>query len=237
MTLKMLKNRNLQNYHENGFHKIEGWCNEQVLHMVDMLDDAPINKKGGCLEIGVHHGILYILLNQVIQRGEKSYAVDVFEMQNLNIDKSGAGSLDIFKKNLEKYDVHRGANTHIIKGDSTDSALDLEGVIGRAALRFISIDGGHTVEHTISDLQLANKLIANEGIVILDDILSYHWLGVIEGFGRFISNFPTLIPVAIGANKLYLCKISVKNVYHQLFAQSPHRTKEVTFYGHKIIAL
>jgi methyltransferase family protein len=233
----MLKNPNLRNFHENGFRNIEGWCNEQVLHVVDRLDDAPINKKGGCLEIGVHHGVLYILLNQVIQGNQKSYAVDLFEMQELNIDNSGLGSLEKFKKNLQLYDAHAGANTHIIQGDSTDPALELERIVGRASLRFISIDGGHSVEHTISDLKLANVLIANEGIVILDDILNYHWLGVIEGFGRFISGFPTLVPVAIGANKLYLCKISVKSIYYQLFAQSPLRTKEVTFYGHKIVAL
>lgn len=230
-------NANLRQYLENGFKSVEGWCSEQVFDTVDVLNDAPINKGGGCLEIGIHHGKLYILLNQVIDPGEKSFAVDIFEAQNLNIDHSGAGSLHTFKTNLEKYDAHRGRNTHIIVGDSTDPGLRLEEVIGVASMRFISIDGGHTVEHTVSDLKLAERLVKNEGVVILDDILNYHWLGVIEGAGRFLDTYPTLVPFAIGHNKLYLCKLSYQGFYLQLFSRMPMASKTVRFYGHTVVVV
>lgn len=113
----------------------------------------------------------------------------------------------------------------------------MESKIGRGALRFISIDGGHTAEHTISDLILSNILINNEGIVILDDILNYHWTGVIEGAFRFLEKKPTLVPFGIGHNKLYLCKLSYKKYYFDLFEKLPIKSKIIDFFGHATVAL
>jgi hypothetical protein len=49
-----------------------------------------INKNGGCMGIGVHLGKFFILLNQLINAEYKSFAVDIFSDQHLNIDKSGS---------------------------------------------------------------------------------------------------------------------------------------------------
>ena len=110
----------------------------------------------------MHHGKFYFLLNSIIDRKYQSFALDVFDDQSLNIDKSGSGNLQTFKNNLKNFDAHNGKNTQIISGDSTDQTVIkfFDDKIG--SFRFISIDGGHTVEHTISDLHLANRLIANE---------------------------------------------------------------------------
>ena len=233
----MLKNKNLVQYLALGFKEVEGWCGEQVFTTLDLLDSLDINKIGGCLEIGIHHGQSYMLLNQVIDAGATSYAVDIFDNQEMNIDRSGVGSLAIFKSNLEKYDIHKGANTVSIVGDSTDPSLKLEEVVGVGSMRFISIDGGHTPEHTVSDLNLACRLINNQGVVILDDVLHHHWPGVMEGVGRFLHGYPTLVPFALGHNKLYLCKISYQAYYVEAFSKCSLATRPVVFYGHRIIAL
>ena len=75
----------------------------------------------------------------------------------------------------------------------------------------MSIDGGHTAIHTMNDLKLASNLISNEGIVILDDILNHRWIGVLEGLVKFLQTTPTLVPVMMGHNKLYLVKLSYQN--------------------------
>ena len=225
----------LEIYKNVGFNQVEGWCSNMLFTTVRILSDCDINKHGGALEIGVHHGKFYILLNSVISSDHTSYAVDVFDNQLLNIDNSGAGSLSIFQSNLVNFDLHKGVNTKIISGDSTDSSLMLPNVIGLGKLRFISVDGGHTVEHTVSDLILANQLISNEGVVILDDILNSGWLGVIEGVGRFLDKKPTLVPFAIGHNKLYMSKLSFRNYYYQLFKSNGLFDKDVLFYGWNII--
>ncbi len=231
------QHKRLDTFRREGFHEIEGWCSERLFDVVDLLCKTEINKSGGCLEIGVHHGKFYILLNQAISSNEQSYAIDIFDDQYLNVDQSGAGSLAAFKSNLKNFDVHQGSNTKIISGDSTDSGLGLDEIIGLGSMRFISIDGGHTAQHTINDLKLANKLVANQGVVILDDITHQHWLGVIEGVCSFLNTTPTLVPFAIGLNKLFLCKFSFQRYYFELFSNSSLKSKDVKFFGFDIVAL
>ena len=233
----MIYTKSLADYCELGFNQVDGWCSNEVFKTIDLLNNLEINKTGGCLEIGVHHGKLYILLNSVIDSKFSSYAVDIFNNQDLNIDGSGNGSLEIFKKNLMLFGIHKGANTVIIAGDSTDDGLMLRKRIGVGSMRFISIDGGHTAEHTINDLKISSELISNEGVVILDDILNHHWLGVIEGVVKFLDSKPTLIPFAIGHNKLYLSKLSFNHRYQSLFENSKLATKVVNFFGHQLVAL
>lgn len=155
----------------------------------------------------------------------------------MNIDKSGSGSLSIFLDNLIKFDRHKGANVEIINGDSTDAGLDLVGKIGRGSMRFISIDGGHTTEHTVNDLIISQEIISNQGVVILDDILNYHWVGVIEGALKYLNASPTLVPFAIGMNKLFLCKLSFHEFYLSAFLKSKLATKKVKLVGHELVAL
>jgi hypothetical protein len=176
-------------------------------------------------------------LNQVTAPEATSYAIDVFDAQRLNIDKSGAGDRKIFERNLTEFDAHKGRNTQIISGDSTDSGLQLAKTIEPGSLRFFSVDGGHSAEHTISDLKIASQLVANEGVVILDDVSNHHWLGVIEGAHIFLATRPTLVPFGIGANKMYLAKISYQKLYFDLLAKSPLKQKIVTFLGHSLVAM
>jgi hypothetical protein len=231
-----LQNQNLQKYWNQGFNNVQGFCAPELIKFIDHLDALPINKRGGVCEIGVHHGQYYIMLNQVIPFYESSYAIDVFDLQHLNIDKSGEGNLKTFKENLQNYDIHKGENTTIVQGDSTDTKLNLTNYIEPGSIRFFSIDGGHTAEHAINDLHIANQLIANEGIVIVDDIMHHWWPGVLEGLVKFIENKPTLIPVAMGYNKMYLCKMSFHQYYIEQFLNFdlPSPRDKRKFFGYDI---
>ena len=227
----------IDHYRQNGFQFIEGWCSEAIFDVIKVLDDAGINRSGGVLEIGIHHGKLFLLLNQTVLPDFKSYAIDVFDDQHLNIDNSGGGSLSIFQNNLKNFDLYQGDNTIIIKGDSLDSALDLCNTIGRGSIKFLSIDGGHTVEHTMSDLRLASDLIKNTGVVLLDDILHPNWLGVIEGAVKFLNTNPTLVPFAIGHGKLFLSRLSFRDYYFNLLSGSVLSTNTVKFFGWNLVVL
>jgi hypothetical protein len=237
--MQVLTNAPLREYQARGFSNVQGWCGEALFEIVDLLNSLNFNQGGGVCEIGVHHGKFYLLLNQVTEAEDSSFAIDLFEDQSLNIDKSGMGSADAFRANLNLYDVHQGRNTTLISADSTDSHAvgELLEKIGRGSIRFFSIDGGHTARHTINDLNLANLLTKNSGVVILDDVLNHHWLGVFEGVVKFLLSEPTLIPFAIGYNKLFLCKLSYHEKYLLAFQQSPLRQKVVDFLGSKLVAL
>lgn len=232
-----LGNPALVRYFENGFDKVQGWCSQQLFETVDLLSRAQKLDNNGICEIGVHHGKFYLLLNSLTSEASRSYAIDVFEDQVLNIDWSGKGDRKIFENNLAAYDAHGGRNTVIVTGDSTDPALNLNAIIAPGSMRFVSVDGGHTAEHTINDLKIANQLVHNQGIVILDDISNHHWLGVVEGAARFLQQGPTLVPFAIGGNKLYLAKLSYQQFYFQILNSSTLRLKTVSFFGHTLVVL
>lgn len=229
--------RYLENYRSFGFNQVQGWAMVELIEVFNMLAGMDINKSGGVLEIGVHHGRFFILLNALTGASDQSFAVDVFEDQRLNIDNSGSGSRNKFEENLRLYDRHNGSNTKIIAGDSTDSGLLLPDIIQCGSLRYISVDGGHTVEHTVNDLVLANKLIRNDGLVILDDFLNRHWLGVTEGAFKYLQSYPTLVPVALGFNKLFLCKLSYYDYYFSAFDKFFMKTKVVVFGGRPTVVM
>ncbi|MDG1373249.1 MAG: class I SAM-dependent methyltransferase [Paracoccaceae bacterium] len=230
--------KRLQAYRGNGFDDVQGWCLPRLFDIFSFFEQLEFNREGGALEIGVHHGKFFLLMNQLIDPQYNSYAIDVFEDQALNIDKSGLGDSNRFERNLKLYDSNKGRNTDIIKGDSTDPLLGLKGRIGHGAIRFLSVDGGHTAEHAISDLELAIDLISNEGVVIVDDILNPHWLGVIAGVFRYLDRQPTLVPFAIGENKLFMCKISFQQAYLSALTHRSNLTaKRVDFFGHSIALL
>jgi hypothetical protein len=143
-----------------------------------------------------------------------------------------------FLHNLSNYDANEGRNVKVTKGDSTDSSLDLNAKIPNGSIRFFSIDGGHTPQHTINDLKIAEKAINNQGVVIVDDILHPCWLGVLEGTLKYLSAFPNLVPFALGDNKLFLCKLSYKEKYYNHMMTFPgknHSGFNLKFFGHDVI--
>ena len=227
----------LQQYMNTGFAQVEGWCPELLAPVVAAIDAHQKSRdvSGGSAEVGVHHGKMFMMINSICGSAEKSYAIDVFENQELNIDCSGQGSLSIFKSNLQKYDRHQGANVSILTADSLTANFDH---LIDQPVRIFGIDGGHTVEHTISDLKKAQTRLHAEGVVILDDILTHHWLGVVEGTVKFLQTHPTLVPVALGFNKLFLVNLSYAEKYRELFRGFPNVTKyPVPFCGHDLVAL
>ena len=232
----MLNNSFLQKYMEDGYNQIEGWVQPKIINMLDFFDWLPINKSGDILEIGIHHGRFFIALNQLRDNSSKAYAIDVFDDQHLNIDNSGGGSVQIFNNNLDMFD-HRnhGANVQIIKGDSTDAGLLNH--IDTGSISYMSIDGGHTVEHTINDLKLAERLLHNEGIVILDDINNHWWMSVVEGLCKYMMTHSTLIPIAVGDNKMFLSKLSYHSYYIQRLQESPFHTKTSKFFSRDIVSI
>ena len=222
--------------------RVAGWLNEGAISAVIALAkwQEENNVFGDVAEIGVHHGKLFILLANLRRDHERAFAVDVFEDQQLNSDRSGRGNLSIFKKNLGLY--ADTANVDIIQKDSKRlSRADFyQGK--KDSIRLISIDGSHTATHTASDLALSVQLLASNGLIILDDFYNPDWPGVQEGFYRFLANsFGDIAPVAYGNNKLYLCRRASHVRYLALVENSlrPHllHYKRVEIGGYSAVHL
>jgi hypothetical protein len=190
---------------------VQGWLDEgavsAVVAFAGWQEQHGIH--GDVAEIGVHHGKFFILLANLRSMGERAFAVDVFDDQHLNPDKSGRGDLHIFRDNIGKFgDINR---VEIIQKDSLElTRADLY-PNSEGSIRLFSIDGSHTAEHTCSDLWASSKILSQKGLIILDDFYNPDWPGVQEGFHRFLrDSSEEIAPIAYGNNKLFLCK---KNCY------------------------
>ncbi len=187
-------------YLAQGMHQVEGWLAPTSAAIIAYLGltQTAAGLRGDVCEIGVHHGKLFLMLANLIAENEAAYAVDVFSDQHKNIDKSGCGNRAVFEAHLRAYAPQAPVN--IIQ----ESSLDLDGSdFGNLEFRLFSIDGGHTAKITEHDLRLAQSCILPGGIVIADDILSPHWLGVVTGVARFLARDAHLVPFAVSSNKLY----------------------------------
>jgi hypothetical protein len=186
------------------------------------------------MEIGIHHGQFFIGLNQVAT--DTSYAIDVFDSQDLNIDDSGKGDYEKFLYNLKYHDPrHSGSNVKVIKGDSLDPSTFDE--VSKCDI--ISVDGGHTPFHVVSDLTTAATLIKPNGIVILDDYFNHWWPSVTEGLIKYLQQTPHLVPFCTSENKMWLCSVSYRDRYTSHIKQIGHGfgKTETSFFGHNIIDL
>lgn len=195
------------------------------------------------LEIGVHHGKFFIGLENITPPGSKAIAIDIFDSQDKNIDSSGAGNLKIFNEHVEEF-CQEPARVLIKSLDSLDiNAAEL----GLNQFGLLSIDGGHTANHTLHDLEVCNKLVSEAGLVILDDILNQDWVGVVSGAVQYFSSSTgsRLVPFAIGYNKLFCCHFTKKGqlmkdlhgFQDELGRYNIRISKLTEFAGHQVLSL
>ena len=180
---------------------VEGWFFPIDAYLFAAIDE--IQKRdgisGNLFEIGVHHGKTAIFLARMLRDAEVLGVCDVFEQQELNRDRSGEGSRELFEKNMRAFGgparVFAKSSAELTTNDTTTNC------------RFFHIDGGHRPEDVMADLETASRALNANGIVALDDLFNPNWPGVSEGFYRFIANRPdVLAPILIGGNKVFFAR-------------------------------
>jgi len=216
-------NHLFEEYENNHFKKIQGWANPQIFNSFRIFESiqSKNNISGDIAEIGVHHGKFFFILDSLRKEDEISVAVDIFGDQFINIDRSGKGDLTIFKENIKL--LGREKKRIIIhQGDSTVmSSKDFLTFSKNNGYKYFSVDGGHTVEHIVNDLDIASKVIVNGGVVILDDFYNVLWPGVTEGFYKYMNTMNrNLAPFAYHGNKLFITTISYHPIYLDCYYSS-----------------
>ena len=217
--------------------KVEGWLDPNYLNLIEDIGIFQLdnNIHGSVLEIGVYHGKFFIPLHNTLKKDERSFAVDLFNEQQWNTDFSGYGDdhLASFQTNLRAYATRPEACTIIQADQLTWKAEELNG----NPCRLISIDGGHTEAHTWNALQQCEGLLANGGLIFVDDYTNMHWPGVHIGLvNYYLHRAPAIAPVFFGWNKLVLCGVSRHPFWLSYFArqfQAKQSCKLVTMFGYQ----
>ena len=199
----------MKNYLEHA-DKIEGWFNHKIMLPVLTSINELQSQSGNILEIGVHHGKSFIPMLYLLREDEHAIAVDIFEDQQFNYDKSGKGNKEIFIKNLNLVFDQKflDKNLTIIKADSTQlTSQDLLNFYpNNNKYRIISIDGSHTKSATLKDLKNSIDIITDDGVIIIDDYKNENWPGVKAAVDDFLYQDNNFRVFFIDHKKFIICR-------------------------------
>lgn len=190
-------------YLRGGLSQVHGWLNASTAVYMSSLEvlQRQIGVHGDVCEIGVHHGKSYLTMALSLPAGEGGVAIDVFGDQEANLDRSGKGDQGAFEGHLERLGLRDA--TEVIAASSL--TLEENGFVERGRrFRMFSVDGGHTADVARNDLQIAERTIVEGGVVILDDVLNRHWLGVISGLFDYWHAGGSLVPAVLIPDRLVL---------------------------------
>jgi hypothetical protein len=196
----------LSRYVQYQRNEVEGWLSRIDAEIILAVQHAQneSNLIGSAVEIGLHHGKSFIALCMGLRDGEVAYGIDLFENQDLNLDHSGRGNALLLEKNLLRFGISRDRIFLDARASEQVTPTDILSTAGPA--RIFSIDGGHWQDVVINDLRLAESVMADCGVIALDDFHRSEWPEVSAGYFSWRQDRNRdIVPFAIGFNKLYLC--------------------------------
>lgn len=223
-----------------GQRRVDGYTEPPVFDMLKVLDASQraAGISGSAVEIGVHHGRLLIGMHLLQREGEKSVAIDLFDDQEHNVDKSGLGDLGKFQSNIAKWSsrpvvVHQGDSTKLHRGDIPEMT----------GARLFSVDGGHTADIVLSDMALAEDCICPGGIVVADDVFNQQWPDVCVGTIDYLRGDGGLVPFGIGYNKTLFTQPEYAARYRDALVAGFAKSRltaafpDKSFVGHEVVIL
>lgn len=229
----------LEKYVERSMVTVQGYLTSLDARMIAALlayqDENNIT--GHLCEIGVHHGRLFLMLALARKVGERALAIDLFEDDAINANTQHAGRHRALFTNAHRLGIEL-SDEEIFKTSSLDiEATDiLTRTTGR--IRFFSIDGCHLYRPVENDLHLAERTLADEGIIAVDDFFNAHWADVSFATYDFLRRTDTVVPFAI-TSKLYLAAPAAAEKYKTALGKCADlaQTSCVHILGREVLAL
>ena len=190
---------------------IPGWFNvDDCSHFHLVLEMQKVfGIMGDLLEIGSYHGRSAAMMSRYLRPSERIVVCDAFDTETEDHDHyDNLPSPQTLRTNLFRLNPHL-LDPQIVIHHCLSSDLRLAST---ERFRFIHIDGGHSSEIAFQDLILANRHLADLGVIVVDDYHNREWPDVTVGVDRFLaqSTGPTILGDlnrhgAIG-RKLYLIR-------------------------------
>jgi predicted O-methyltransferase YrrM len=172
--------------------------------------------KGDMLEIGVWYGHGGALLAQHRADDERIVLVDKFMPQSMSEENLKATSP------LKDSDV-------LFYNDCSLRLNRQQALVGhRDTVRFVHIDGEHSFEAVVNDLDLCVPLLVEHGIVAVDDFFMFASPNVTEAVFYWLErNREKLVMFLCGFNKAYLCSARMLPKLLPLIYELPFLFQEV----------
>jgi hypothetical protein len=193
----------IENWKNNSDH-LHGWLHDEAVVLTSILLESQkqLSLTGVIVEIGVWKGKYFSAL-LMLQNGRAVYGYDIWLNENISEVKAGISKVGS-KNSFELFRVNsRDLNSKSQRPELCEKSID-----------FISVDGDHSFEGSMSDLLLASNLISPGGVLALDDFLNSSCLGTTESAIAFLqrSDFE---PICYITNKLFVTTKGWSEIYRQ----------------------
>jgi hypothetical protein len=207
----------------NGIH---GWFSREAAGLFALLDEVQRAHgiAGDLFEIGVHHGKSAVLLGNLAGPEETVGVCDIFGGQSDNVSVSGVGDRGIFESNMATY----APGTRVQVFEKLSSQLTPDEIPG--PYRLFHVDGGHLVDEARMDMELGVAVLAEGGVIVVDDPFRPEWPGVTEAILAFCDAHDDFTPIALGFNKLVLAKTD----FAPLYARAIEGDRIWAFVNHRV---
>ncbi len=195
------------------FDGIEGWlwpdAGWLTAYLMNATRESFSDENNAVVEFGTYKG-KYLSLLYYLTRLEKArvLGVDIFTLTTP--DEVSAGIADLLQD---------ATRLSLLKADTkTLDASDIRSALNASSAKFISIDAEHKAAPVYHDLQLSQEVLAEGGIIAVDDYTNVHCPGVTEGAINFLlsDDNARLAPFTSCCNKLFLTTESHQQRYHAL---------------------
>lgn len=201
------------------FEKIEnikGWFRTPKKIWTLLKEISSIQKEGNLIEIGTYHGKRFAVFLDLLTDNEVGISIDIWGKydENLSHDYSGytqSQDLESFKNNIKE--IHPEKDIHILHQDSrnADTEENIKKILSKSKterVRIFSIDGGHTYDCTLNDLNIAKSLTSEDGIIIIDDYYNMDWPGVKTAVDNWLMQNKDYLCFFASSSVLMICKKS-----------------------------
>jgi hypothetical protein len=199
---------------------IEGWFSAGAASIFAILNKLQTGNgvTGNLFEIGVHHRKSAIFLAHLRNSQSELLGVcDIFGDQHLNISSSGNGDEQIMNSNFRSFFQDSDNFLRVFSKSSAELVLDET----TNNCRIFHIDGGHSVEEALSDLELAASALNPQGAIVIDDAFHPDWPGVTEAIVKFLAaNTERYVPLIIAFGKLTIVPKPALEMYTRGFGDN-----------------
>lgn len=167
---------------------------------------ADMGIAGPIAEIGTFEGRFFIALAHALEPGEVALGIDVFNWPDDKV-------LDRFEANCDRHGIPAGRRVAWKADSRTLPPADLIAKLGGRRPRFFHIDGEHSRDALTRDLELATAVIADDGVIVLDDMLHPGYPTLMVAVQEYLGRHPDMCVLAVidretivAATKFMLCR-------------------------------
>jgi predicted O-methyltransferase YrrM len=195
-------------YLQNGYLSVVGMSSRFAAaiaaRLMGIQNDFGV--KGQVAEIGTFEGRFFIAMAHMLKADEKAVGIDLFDWPNPEV-------IDRFHANCARHGVPE-AQRVTLKADSREmKPEDLIKAADGKRIRLFHIDGEHSRAALTRDLALATAVLADGGIIILDDMLHPGYPTLMVAVQQYLETNPDMVVLSVidresitAATKFVLCQ-------------------------------